>query len=143
MKRWSFLSSWRRLCSVRLNLSPWNRSAPILDHISLKRLNMQPSRHEYIRHFLDETKYLFPERKDLIKERSIEDETVKRACVRSIEIIGEASKKVPSELDNFLTHMNYFFTMRHIYQLKLYVVLFRRYNTTYGGHRIPIHMEMK
>jgi uncharacterized protein with HEPN domain len=59
---------------------------------------MQPSPHEYLRHILDETKYLLSERKDLIKEQFIEDETVTRAFVRSIEIIGEASKKVPSEL---------------------------------------------
>ena len=59
---------------------------------------MQPSPHEYLRHILDEIKYLLSERKDLIKEQFIQDETIKRAFVRSIEIIGEASKKVPSEL---------------------------------------------
>ena len=59
---------------------------------------MQLSPHEYLRHILDEIRYLLSERKDLSRGRFNEDETVKRAFVRSIEIIGEASKKVPSEL---------------------------------------------
>lgn len=61
---------------------------------------MQPSPLEYLRHILDETKYLLSERKDLLKEQFFHDATIKRAFVRSIEIIGEASKKVPSELKN-------------------------------------------
>ena len=59
---------------------------------------MQPSPHEYLRHILDEAKYLLSERKDLNKKQFIQDETIKRAFVRSMEIIGEASKKVHSEL---------------------------------------------
>ncbi len=53
---------------------------------------------EYLRHILDEIEYLISEAKGLSKEQFIQDATIKRAFVRSIEIIGEASKKIPSEL---------------------------------------------
>jgi len=55
---------------------------------------------EYLRHILDETEYLISERKGINKEQFFRDATIKRAFVRSIEIIGEASKKVSSELKN-------------------------------------------
>jgi len=53
---------------------------------------------EYLRHILDETEYLLAQKQGLHKEQFLHDATLKRAFVRSIEIIGEASKKVPSEL---------------------------------------------
>jgi uncharacterized protein with HEPN domain len=46
---------------------------------------------------LDETSYLIEQSRGLTKARFVEDETLKRAFVRSIEIIGEASKKLPEE----------------------------------------------
>lgn len=51
--------------------------------------------HEHIRHILDEIDYILPliEEKDF--ESFIRNETLKRAFVRSLEIIGEASKKLP------------------------------------------------
>jgi len=51
---------------------------------------------EYLRHILDETGYLTVESRNLDKEQFLRNETLKRAFVRSIEIIGEASKKVPA-----------------------------------------------
>jgi len=53
---------------------------------------------EYLRHILDETEYLIFERQGLSKEQFLQNATLKRAFVRSVEIIGEASKKVPSDL---------------------------------------------
>lgn len=53
---------------------------------------------EYLRHILDEAQYLMSEAEGLSKEQFLLDETVKRAFIRSIEIIGEASKKVSTEL---------------------------------------------
>jgi len=53
---------------------------------------------EYIRHILDETEYLTSQSKDLNKEKFLQNQTLQRAFVRSIEIIGEASKKVSQEL---------------------------------------------
>lgn len=55
---------------------------------------------EYLRHILDEADYLISEKEGLNKEEFLQDATLKRAFVRSIEIIGEASKKVPPELKN-------------------------------------------
>ena len=55
---------------------------------------------EYLRHILDETEYLIYEKKDFSKEQFFRDATIQRAFVRSIEIIGEASKKVSSEIKN-------------------------------------------
>ena len=53
---------------------------------------------EYLRHILDEVEYLLSQQKGLTKEQFQGDATLKRAFVKSIEIIGEASKKVPLEL---------------------------------------------
>ena len=52
---------------------------------------------EFLRHILEEAHYLPGQTEALSREEFLEDETVKRAFVRSIEIIGEATKKVPSE----------------------------------------------
>lgn len=61
---------------------------------------MPVSPHEYVRHILDETGYLLARTKGLSKDQFLNDETLKRAFVRSIEIIWEASKKIPSEIKN-------------------------------------------
>jgi uncharacterized protein with HEPN domain len=52
---------------------------------------------EYIRHILDETAYLSSQAGRLSKEEFSRNETLKRAFVRSIEVIGEAAKKVPPD----------------------------------------------
>ena len=53
---------------------------------------------DYLRHILDETGYLTQQASRLSKEMFLKDETHKRAFVRSLEIIGEASKKVAQEI---------------------------------------------
>jgi uncharacterized protein with HEPN domain len=53
---------------------------------------------EYLRHILDETNYLTSQSSGLTKQEFMEGDTLKRAFVRSIEIIGEAAKKVPAEI---------------------------------------------
>lgn len=50
---------------------------------------------EYLRHIADECAYLQSVNKDLSKEDFLCDETLKRAVVRTLEIIGEATKKIP------------------------------------------------
>ena len=60
--------------------------------------NMSHSPLDYLRHICDEAGYLTEQVKGLSKESFLENETLKRAFVRSIEIIGEASKKVPGDL---------------------------------------------
>jgi uncharacterized protein with HEPN domain len=52
---------------------------------------------EYLRHVLDETEYLIDRKKGLSKNEFLQDPTKKRAFVRSIEVIGEAVKKIPAE----------------------------------------------
>src|SRR5438128_1346003 len=53
---------------------------------------------EYLRHMLAEADYLVTHSRDLTSEKFHADETLRRAFVRSLEIIGEAAKKVPAEL---------------------------------------------
>ena len=55
---------------------------------------MSHSAVEYLRHILDETNYLIQASVHLEKEIFVADETLKRAFVRSLEIIGEATKQV-------------------------------------------------
>lgn len=52
---------------------------------------------EYLRHIYDETTYLLNVSQDLDEDSFSRDETIKRAFARSIEIIGEASKKISDE----------------------------------------------
>ncbi|TKC01876.1 HepT-like ribonuclease domain-containing protein [Pedobacter cryotolerans] len=53
---------------------------------------------EYLRHIRDESSYIISViTTDFTKEKFIEDETLKRAVVRSLEIIGEATKKIPAD----------------------------------------------
>jgi uncharacterized protein with HEPN domain len=56
------------------------------------------SPHEFIRHMLDEIDYLQSRISNTDQDAFLEDETLKRAFVRSIEIIGEASKKLPEDI---------------------------------------------
>ena len=49
---------------------------------------------EYLRHILAEADYLISQRTGLKFEDFVADETLRRAVVRSLEIIGEAAKKV-------------------------------------------------
>ncbi len=50
---------------------------------------------EYLRHILDEAKFLEKEISTLTEEQFFSNESAKRAFVRSIEIIGEAVKHIP------------------------------------------------
>lgn len=53
---------------------------------------------EYLQHILDETAYLVNETGRVTYPQFIRDETLKRAFVRSIKIIGEATKQIPDDL---------------------------------------------
>ncbi|MBK8192013.1 MAG: DUF86 domain-containing protein [Lewinellaceae bacterium] len=63
---------------------------------------------EYLRHMLDECAFIIsvitPE---TTKEQLLENETLKRAVVRSIEIIGEASKKIPADQKLLWSHIEW------------------------------------
>lgn len=59
---------------------------------------MSRSAREYLKHIRDEIIYLESDSAGLEKEQFLNDETRKRAFVRSIEIIGEATKHIPDDL---------------------------------------------
>ena len=59
---------------------------------------MSPSAREYLQHILDETTYIMTSSIRLDKAEFLQDETLKRAYVRSIEVIGEAVKQLPDTL---------------------------------------------
>jgi uncharacterized protein with HEPN domain len=52
---------------------------------------------EYLRHILLEADFLVEAGRDLTLERFQKDATLQRAFVRSLEVIGEATKKLPEE----------------------------------------------
>lgn len=53
---------------------------------------------EYLRHIADEATYLEKATRGVSRDAFLDDPTLQRACVRSFEIIGEATKKLPKEL---------------------------------------------
>jgi uncharacterized protein with HEPN domain len=52
---------------------------------------------EFLKHIADECTYLLSISKGLSKDTFLDDETLKRAVVRSLEIVGEATKKIPAD----------------------------------------------
>jgi uncharacterized protein with HEPN domain len=53
---------------------------------------------EYLKHILDETEFLLQKVSGIEKNEFLNDEVLKRAFVRSLEIIGEATKKLPNDV---------------------------------------------
>jgi uncharacterized protein with HEPN domain len=58
---------------------------------------MSPSPIEYLRHILDEISYIEGVISSIDEGRFLSDQTLKRSFVRSIEIIGEAARKIPAD----------------------------------------------
>jgi uncharacterized protein with HEPN domain len=53
---------------------------------------------EYLKHIRDECSYILSViSEEITFEMFLSDETLKRAIVRSLEIIGEATKKIPAD----------------------------------------------
>jgi uncharacterized protein with HEPN domain len=53
---------------------------------------------EYLKHIRDECSYILSViTPDKAKDDFLADETLKRAVIRSLEIIGEATKKIPAD----------------------------------------------
>jgi len=61
-------------------------------------LNQSNDYIDKINHINIEIEYLSTKSKDLIYDEFINDETLKRAFVRSLEIIGEAVKTIPKQV---------------------------------------------
>ena len=53
---------------------------------------------EYLRHILAEAEYLAATSAGLTRDQFQHDPTLQRAFVRSLEIIGEAAKRVPPDI---------------------------------------------
>lgn len=59
---------------------------------------MSLSRLEVLRHVLDEIRFVAETIDELTEDMFMRDGTIQRAFVRSIEIIGEAVKKIPKDI---------------------------------------------
>jgi len=59
---------------------------------------MSRSTTDYLRHILDESIYLSEHSRGLTRGAFLQDETLNRAFVRSLEVIGEAVKQLPESL---------------------------------------------
>ena len=53
---------------------------------------------EFLRHILAESDYLLTASAGVSREQFEHDATLQRAVVRSLEIIGEASKRIPASM---------------------------------------------
>lgn len=62
---------------------------------------------EYLHHILDEIGYIESVLCNIEKTDFLADETLKRSFVRSIEIIGEAVKKIPSDFKEKYSHIEW------------------------------------
>jgi uncharacterized protein with HEPN domain len=61
----------------------------------------------FIRHILEEVHYLMQESEDLEYKDFVSNETLKRAFVRSLEVIGEATKNLSAEFRERYPHIKW------------------------------------
>ena len=59
---------------------------------------MRPSTREFLEHILDEARFLLDKSGGVDEDSFLRDETLKRAFVRSIEVMGEAVKQIPDSV---------------------------------------------
>lgn len=68
---------------------------------------MFPSQPEFLKHILDECSYTLKVTSGKTKEEVFSDETLSRAIVRSLEIMGEATKKIDSDFKLLHPHVEW------------------------------------
>ena len=68
---------------------------------------MSDSNLELVRHILVETTFILKHTEQKSKEEVINDEVLCRAVVRSLEIIGEATKKLDDEFKSIHNHIEW------------------------------------
>ena len=68
---------------------------------------MSASTGHYLQHILIETPYLIDQTQGLEHETFRHDETLKRAFIRSLEIIGEAVKQLPDDVKQRYDHLEW------------------------------------
>ena len=56
---------------------------------------MSPSLLDFLGHIVEECSFVIRNTKEKTKEQILDDEILTRAIVRSLEVIGEATKKLP------------------------------------------------
>jgi uncharacterized protein with HEPN domain len=61
----------------------------------------------FLQHILNETQYLMDHATGLTKAEFLGNETLKRAFVRSLEIIGEAAKQIPDDFRQKYTYVEW------------------------------------
>ena len=61
----------------------------------------------FLQHILSETQYLMARSQGLTKAEFLGDATLKRAFVRSLEVIGEAARQVPEEVRQKYRHVDW------------------------------------
>ena len=68
---------------------------------------MLPSLLDFLQHILSECSFVVKNTEDKTKEQVLEDEVLIRALVRSLEIIGEATKKLPKDFRTQYAQVNW------------------------------------
>ncbi len=61
----------------------------------------------FLQHILDEVNYVLTHTEELTEEAFIKDETLTRAVIRSLEVIGEATKKLPQDFKTEHPHVEW------------------------------------
>jgi len=68
---------------------------------------MSKSSIEYLKHIRDELEYLEKASAELDKDKFINNLTLQRAFTRSLEIIGEATKNLPSDFKDKYSYLDW------------------------------------
>ena len=68
---------------------------------------MSRSALEYLHHISDELGYLIRQTETLKREDFFKNETLQKAFVRSLEVIGEATKKIPDDFKSKHDHIEW------------------------------------
>ena len=68
---------------------------------------MSRSTIEYLQHILDETLFLINQTQGLTFDKFMQDDALRRAFVRSLEIVGEAVKYMPAEWRQKYSQVNW------------------------------------
>lgn len=68
---------------------------------------MYNSNKELLKHIFDETRFVLTATNNKTKDELIENEILKRAVIRSLEIIGEATKKIDPDFKLLHPHIDW------------------------------------
>lgn len=66
---------------------------------------MSPSLHDFLLHIINECRFLINVKEGKEKDILLNDETASRAIIRSLEVIGEATKKLPDDFRLTYSHI--------------------------------------